>query len=609
MRRTSTLTAALGLAAALAVPASAQHPGEAVYREECASCHDGGEERAPRLAILQAMSAEDLRYALTEGRMARQGGALTSDQRARVVEYLAAPPVEHEAWIARIRCAPARRTVDTSAPAGMRMLGIDLQSTRRISAEAAGLTTDELADLEVAWAIAFPGVTGLRASPAVLGSTVFYSAVNTAKVLALDAETGCVKWVYDSPTPLRSGITLAELDERQTLYFGDARGQVHAVDAALGVPVWVATARVDERSGNITGAVTVHGGKVIVPQSASGVTAGANPSYECCEGRGAVSALDARTGEKLWEWVTMEEARYTGEVSPSGVRLRGPSGAPIWSTPTVDVERGRIYVTTGENTSLPATRTSDAIVALDLETGAQLWLFQATPRDVWHMGCGRGINCPDSSQSILRDWDFGGSAILASLPDGSDVLLAGQKSGHLWAVDPDDGHVVWAQRRGTGSALGGNHWGIAADAERVFLTISDPLSPDPVPGVYAFDIATGAPLWEHRVVPDCDDGRAERVPRCRRLHGLSATPLVVDGAVVAGGLDGRVHVLDAATGEALAVYDTARPFETINGIEGKGGSIDAHSIGAGAGLLLIGSGYGTFSQVPGNVLLALKPRP
>jgi polyvinyl alcohol dehydrogenase (cytochrome) len=157
-------------------------------------------------------------------------------------------------------------------------------------------------------------------------------------VLALDTETGCVKWVYDSPTPLRSGISIEDLGGRQTLYFGDARGQVHAVDARTGAPVWVANARVDEGSGNITGAVVVHDGKVIVPLSASGVSAGANPEFECCVGRGAVTALDAATGERIWSYVTMEEARYTGGVTSVGTRLRGPSGAPIWSTPTIDAD-------------------------------------------------------------------------------------------------------------------------------------------------------------------------------------------------------------------------------------------------------------------------------
>jgi polyvinyl alcohol dehydrogenase (cytochrome) len=290
--------------------------------------------------------------------------------------------------------------------------------------------------------------------------------------------------------------------------------------------------------------------------------------------------------------------------------LRGPSGAPIWSTPTIDAERGRVYVTTGENTSLPATRTSDAVIALDLESGRQLWVFQGTPRDVWHMGCGRGSpNCPSPDESILQDWDFGGSAILAPLPDGRDLLLVGQKSGHLWALDPDDGQLVWAHRRGRGGALGGNHWGIARDGERVFLTISDPgRGADRVPGIYAFDIATGVPAWEHRLQPDCPDGRRARLPQCDARYGLSATPLVVDGAVVTGGLDGRLHIFDARTGDVLFRFDTARPFETINGVEGTGGSIDAHSIAAGAGMLFVGSGYGSFSQAPGNVLLAFRPR-
>jgi polyvinyl alcohol dehydrogenase (cytochrome) len=402
---------------------------------------------------------------------------------------------------------------------------------------------------------------------------------------------------------------VAELAGRQTLYFGDGRGRVHAVDAVLGAPVWVAVARVDEGSGNITGAVTVVDGKVIVPLSASGVSAGADPSYECCAGRGAVTALDAATGARIWEWVTMPPAQYTGEVSSAGSRFRGPSGAPIWSTPSIDVERRRVYVTTGENTSLPDTRTSDAVVALDLDTGAFVWLFQATPRDVWHMGCSRnGPNCPSPEASIRQDWDFGGAAILSRLPDGSDVLLAGQKSGHLWAIDPDDGQLIWAQRRGRGGALGGNHWGIATDRERVFLTISDPGAGDRVPGIYAFDVVTGALAWEHRLVPDCSGDRRERIRICDTRFGLSATPLVVDGAVVTAGLDGRLHIFDAGSGEVLSTFDTARPFETLNGVEGQGGSIDSHSIGAGAGMLFIGSGYGSFSQMPGNVLLALRPR-
>ncbi len=605
-----------GSSAFLALGASAQaddsHPGFAVFQQGCASCHGGGDARAPRLGILRAMSADDLRYALTEGLMAQQGSALSARDRATVIEYLAAPEVAHEAWIADIMCTEDRRLVDLSQPAAMSRVGVEITASRMMSAEASGLSKGDMENLELAWALAFPGVTTLRAAPVIMGSTVFYSAVNTRKLLALDAETGCIKWVYDSPTPLRSSVSIAELGDtgRQTLFFGDARGQVHAVDARTGAPVWVVSGRATEGSGNVSGSVVVHDGKVIVPISASGVGAGARPDFECCVGHGAVTALDMTTGERLWSYATMENAEYTGEVNSVGARLRGPSGAPIWSTPSIDVSRGRVYVTTGENTSLPATETSDAIIALDIETGEELWVFQATPNDVWNMACGRrnGPNCPDASESIRRDWDFGGSAILVELPDGRELLLAGQKSGHLWALDPEDGNVVWAQRRGRGGALGGNHWGIAIDGERVFLTISDPGGGDRQPGVYAFDIATGTPLWEHRLTPDCSGGRQERVPGCNSRYGLSATPLVVDGAVVTAGLDGRLHIFDGVDGRVLFEFDTARPYETINGIEGAGGSVDSHSIAAGAGMIFIGSGYGSFSQPPGNVLLGFRPR-
>src|SRR5690606_5174639 len=104
-----------------------------------------------------------------------------------------------------------------------------------------------------------------------------------------------------------------------------------------------------------------------------------------------------------------------------------------------------------------------------------------------------GPNCPSPQDSIRKDWDFGGAATLVTLADGTERLLAGQKSGHLWALNPDDGTLVWEQRRGEGGALGGNHWGIAVDGNRVLLPISDPnggnRSDDVIrSGMYAFDI-------------------------------------------------------------------------------------------------------------------------
>ena len=208
------------------------------------------------------------------------------------------------------------------------------------------------------------------------------------------------------------------------------------------------------------------------------------------------------------------------------------------------------------------------------------------------------------------DYDFRGPAILVS-DNGRELLLAGQKSGDLWAVDPDTGAVIWNQRVGDGTALGGNHWGIATDYRRAFHTISDPVmgpGANSRSGLHTFFVGTGEPGWSYEVEPDCEGDRAQRVNGCQTRYGFSATPLSVDGAVIAAGLDGRVFIFNSESGELLFQYDTAVDFVTVNGVPGKGGSIDSHSIAAGSGMVFIGSGYGQFSQTPGNVLLAFRPR-
>jgi polyvinyl alcohol dehydrogenase (cytochrome) len=228
---------------------------------------------------------------------------------------------------------------------------------------------------------------------------------------------------------------------------------------------------------------------------------------------------------------------------------------------------------------------------------------------MWNFSCSAGgPNCIILENTNSVDFDFGGPAILV---DGGDrqLLIAAQKSGDLWALDPDTGGLVWNQRIGEGTALGGNHWGIATDSERAFMTINDPgtMSENIRPGIYTYFVATGEPSWSYEVESECGEQRSYRLRRCESLYGFSATPLSVDGAIITGGLDGRLFVFNSDTGEELFKFDTVQDFETVNGVEGYGGSIDSHSIAAGSGMVFVGSGYGSFSQVAGNVLLAFKP--
>ena len=517
--------------------------------------------------------------------------------------------VESEEWIADTMCALDNRTINLEQSPSFTFTRSDGNNPRHLDAAQAGLTTDDFPRLELAWALAFPGTSGLRAAPVIVGSTLFYSATDSGRVFALDINSGCAKWVYTADSRRRSSIAYSEIDESHVLVFSDSAGMIHTVDARSGERIWIASGQASDNQGMLTGTPVVTGDKVIVPVSGSGVITGGNPNYECCENHGAVTALNLRSGEKLWEYHTMPAAEYTGQVSSTGVKQRGPSGAPIWTTPTVDEKRGQVYVTTGENTSHPTTNTSDAIIALDLETGEAKWVFQALENDMWNFGCSaRGPNCIILEDTNSVDFDFGGPAILVGMPD-RDLLIAGQKSGDLWALDPDTGSLVWNQRVGEGTALGGNHWGIASNFDRTFMTINDPkgMNGNSKPGIYSYFVGTGEPSWFYEVQPKCNDERSERLRRCESLFGFSATPLSVDGAVITGGLDGRLFVFNSESGELIYEYDTVRNYETINGVEGYGGSIDSHSISAGSGMVFVGSGYGQFRQVPGNVLLAFKP--
>lgn len=513
-------------------------------------------------------------------------------------------------WVAASLCEIDSRDVDLSQAPSFTFTGADGNNPRHLNSAQAGLRTADFPNLELAWSIAFPDTSSMRAAPVIVGSTVFYSATDAGRVVALDTETGCAKWVYEAGTRLRSSMAYDSQDGAATLVFGDQRGMVYSLNAATGEANWVASGQATDNQAMITGTPVIVDDKIIVPLSGSGVIAGGNPKYECCDNHGAVTALSLASGEKLWEYHTMPSAEYNGMVSSTGVKQRGPSGAPIWTTPTIDAKRGQVIVTTGENTSHPTTGTSDAIIALDLETGAENWVFQALENDMWNFSCSaKGPNCIILADTNSVDFDFGGPAILVE-SGGKELLVAGQKSGDLWALDPATGTVVWNQRVGEGTALGGNHWGIATDFERAFMTINDPANiiENGFAGLYSFFLGSGEPSWSYKVSPECNEQRSDRLRRCETLFGFSATPLSVDGAVITAGLDGRLFVFDSQTGEQLFKYDTVKDYDTVNGVEGYGGSIDSHSIAAGAGMVFVGSGYGSFGQVSGNVLLAFKPK-
>ncbi|GAB1263247.1 outer membrane protein assembly factor BamB family protein [Aurantivibrio infirmus] len=601
----------------VAFNASAQdmeHPGKAVYQKNCAVCHDKPEEtKAPAFETLLQMTSGVVTAALTSGKMKAQGDLLSLDEKNNLVGYLTSA-TQGDEWIAGATCSDEQRKIAFVEPT-VRGFGFDIKNTRYLTEQQAGLNRKDFENLELAWTFAFPGVTGMRSQPAVMGNTLFLPVAENAKIYAINIENEpCLQWVYQSETILRSGAAFGEqVDGRKIIATNDYGGAVHVVDASTGELLWKKQLGAYELSLG-TGTPAIHQGVIYVPVSQNEIMHGAIPTYLCCKTHGMVVALDATSGKILWEAHTMEEAKPVRDRG-DGQMLWGPSGAPIWNSPVIDEKRGVLYVGTGEATSAPAHKHTDAILAIDLKDGSIRWSFQATANDIYLAGCRRGgLNCESEENTVYRDVDFGASMILATRPDGTDVVLGGQKSGTLWALDPDkNGEVIWQQQFGLGSASGGIHWGIAYDGKRVYAPINAAYptrTPPPggteKPGIHAVDVMTGERVWTYAAEASCDGGRAERVRGCERRMGFSGAPTVVDGAVISGSNDALFRIFDTQTGEVLFEFDTAQDFETVNGVEGRGGSNDNATIVAKNGLLLVSSGYGLFNETPGNVLLAFR---
>jgi polyvinyl alcohol dehydrogenase (cytochrome) len=632
------VVAALGLGLGMAWGAQAQtdntyntlpHPGQAIYRANCAACHDNPEQtRSPAKATLSAMSYQVISFALTKGKMQAQGAALDDQGRGDLINYLTGRTTSTlDAWSKAMMCEGARRTVDLKPAPTVATYGFDARNTRTLTAKQTGLTKAKLSSLELAWAIGFPDVTMIRSQGAVVGNTVFLPVAEASAMYAFDVSEPakpCVKWVYNTPggAPLRTSAAYGTLaDGRQVLAFSGLDSTFHLVDAKTGKALW--TKNVASYSYSLTtGTPRVLKDRIIVPVSQFEIMQAADNKVPCCTNHGFVLSLDPVTGAQQWRYDTMPDARPVRDRG-DGQMLLGPSGAPIWNSPVVDEARGLIYFGTGESNSPPAHRNTDALIAIRLKDGTEAWSHQATSDDIFNAGCGPNppanrLNCVRAPETVYRDVDFGASLILGRLSDGRELVFAGQKSGTVWALDPATGKVVWRRDIGTGAPNGGIHWGIAFDRDTIYVPVAqvgralpggDPIDPKLQPGLYAVDGRTGAIKWHYSAVPDCANGRDKKAPRCERLYGFSGAPTVIDGAVIQGGLDGRLYVVDAKTGQELWKYDTLRDFPTLNGVAGKGGSIDSASIIGVNGLVLVGSGYGMFGQAPGNVLLAFRPKP
>jgi polyvinyl alcohol dehydrogenase (cytochrome) len=604
--------AAAILFVASCLPALAQQNGAALYAQHCATCHDAGnpQSRVPSRSALQSMSFEHVLGMITSGSMADMAKERTDDERKAIASFVTggmsndSPATVGNGGPAECPDRPLRfgGALDNLQWNGW---GADLNNSRFQPAEIARLTPDEMPRLRLKWAFGFPGVSAAIAQPTVVGGVLFVGGADR-QLHALDAKSGCTIWTYATEAPVRTAVSFGPIagTDQFAVFFGDVRANAYALNATTGALLWKTKVE-DHPAARITGTPSLFSSILYVPVSSIEEATGSRPSYECCTFRGSVVALDAATGRQIWKAYTIAEAPQPTNKNAVGTQLYGPSGASVWSSPTIDVQRQALYVATGNSYSNPPTDTSDAILAFDLKTGGMLWHRQATPKDSFVVACFSAdtTNCPEGHGP---DHDFGQSPILVTLRDGKRVLAIGQKSGVVHAFDPDrEGEALWETRTGKGGPLGGSEWGSAADHDRIYVANSDVqflrdgtrrLDPAKGGGLSALNLSDGKIAMQVPPVP-CGD-------RDRCSPALSAAVTAIPGVVFSGGVSGYLRAYATDDARLLWEFDTARDYATVNGVPGHGGAIDGPGPVIVDGMLYVNSGYAQWSGIPGNVLLA-----
>ncbi|MBS0366905.1 MAG: PQQ-binding-like beta-propeller repeat protein [Proteobacteria bacterium] len=574
--------------------------GAALYSTHCAACHDHPVDRIPpKVFISTTRTAEDVIDTLTLGAMRTQAEGLSAVQIQALAVYLTGKqPAPRAAADANLCQKPP--AVGPASAGDWRSWGRDPVNSR--FHPDSGLTAALIPHLKLRWAFAYPGRAAFG-QPAVLGKLVIAGGT-AGRVFALDLASGCTYWSYDAGALVRTGILIGQIRDqpgrpRWVAWFGDDRGTLHAVDLRDGKSLWRRSLDPHPMA-RLLGTPQLHAGILYAPVSSLEEVAAADPKYRCCSFRGSLVALDAATGRKIWQRYTI--SRPPRPFTTHGRQMLGPAGGSIFGAVTLDAARGRIYLGTGDSYTDAPSDSTDALLALNLADGRRIWTHQVLPGDAWILLC-KGAAAGNCPSPLGPDFDFASSPMLMQLAQGRQVLIAGSKSGIVYAFDPlAKGRLLWNRQLAHGSPNGGILWGPANDGVRAYIaTSSYDASSGSGPGALtALDPGSGRILWS---TPTPGSPCAWGTTNC--AHALLAAVTVIPGAVFAGAMDGHIRAYDAADGHVVWQFDTGGDFNAVNGIRGHGGAIDYGGAIVANGVLLVNSGS---MRQGGNLLLAFSPQ-
>jgi len=464
----------------------------------------------------------------------------------------------------------------------------------------------DVARLALKWAFGYPGANTVSGQPTVVDGRVFVA--GAGQVYSLDAKSGCTYWRYDIDAHALSAIVIAEFGAPRAIakpkkskrgqvnahlevlkppsaaFVGDDKGSVYALDAERGTLLWK-TQLDSQPTARILGAPAVYQNRLYVAVGSSEPDAARDPGYPCCTFRGSVAALDIATGHILWKtYLVSEEPRPIASVK--GQQQLGPAGIAVAGAPTLDTARGLVYVATADSFNPALQPLADAVAALNLTDGTMRWSKQLPP--------------PASEPGPAA---FLSSPILRTLTTGRQVLLAGQRSGMVYGLDPErSGEVLWQIKGPENKTSGGIESGMAADHHSVYAAISglDADASNPTGSLVAIDIKSGSKRWQTPAPPAACSWSSPSV--C--AHGEAQAVTVIPGVAFSGSLDGHLRAYSTIDGKVLWDYDTAKDFASVNRVKASGGSLDRGGATIVNGVVYVNSG--SERGRPGNVLLAFS---
>jgi len=599
--------AVVGFSTARAVPPNDDIPsaqmdsqrGALLFAQHCAMCHEHPSGNIPPVFVLNYKSPEQIVGALTNGPMRPQAQGLSADDIRQLAIHLAhrEPGSSRDPDPAANLCKQAAGPL-APGQSDWNGVGGDIANTRY--QPKSGIAAADVPRLKVKWVFAYPGGAAYGA-PVVVGDRLFAGSA-TGQVFALDAASGCTRWSWKADGAVRTAVSVAfppGSGPGPAVYFGDEKGAVYAVDAVTGKKLWKTQAD-DHPLARITGSPTVYEDTLYVPVSAMDEGTEWDRGYPCCIFRGSIVAIDAATGQIRWKtYMIPRPAVALGRTNEAGTPLFGPAGAAIWSAPTIDPARGLVYAATGNAYNEAEEGDTNAVVALDMATGQRRWAIQPRPDGDPYTLC-RQLARADCAKPAPEYLEFGDAPALRRRADGTDVLVLGQKSGVVYALDPDHGgKVLWQTRIGQGGPLGGVMYGPALDGRTAYVSVADRDAAQPG-GLTALDLKNGGRLWHMAAAkPVCSWGSDD----CSGAQPGATTAIA--GVAFSGSLDGHIRAVSATDGKLLWDFDTARRFEAVNGVPAHGGAVNGYPQIVSGGILYVNSG-GSLLTHPGNVLIAFS---